>query len=96
MARSFYSTYSIIRLILRLIPSNLFHETYSIRLISYEPVTELVVNKLSPFFSTFFVRFAVYDTVNEELHGMLSLWDRVNISVYRKHGDIPEEDINAG
>ena len=41
-------------------------------------------------------RFQVYDGANDELHHVLGQWDRINGVVYRKHGDIPEEDPNAG
>lgn len=41
-------------------------------------------------------RYQVYEAANEELHRMLGLWDRMNQAVYRKPGDIPEEDLNAG
>ena len=41
-------------------------------------------------------RYQAYEAANEELHHMLSQWDRTSCVVYKKHGDIPEEDPNAG
>ncbi|KAL5255873.1 hypothetical protein ACHWQZ_G011188 [Mnemiopsis leidyi] len=40
-------------------------------------------------------RYQVYEGANDELRHTLTQWDRINGNVYKKYGDIPEEDPNA-